>query len=136
MVDNVEESMGDKMMQIEYGPKVRGVSVDTCHCSDERHGALCPHDEHSVYATDRLLREGSRVTVAIAADDYSGDWHVEELRCLHCPLTFDVHEVVGDWSVYDYTNVIIAEATLGSDGDGFELIDPYILCAKVALPGF
>jgi hypothetical protein len=128
--------MGDKMMQIEYGPKVRGVTVDPAHCSDERHGTLCPHEKHINYAHDRLLREGSRVTVAIAADEYSGDWHVEELRCLHCPLTFDVHEVVGDWSVYDHTNVIIAEATLTPDNDQFTLADPHILAAKVSLPEF
>jgi hypothetical protein len=129
--------MGD-LMQLDYGPKVRGVEIDDEHCSEHRHGALCRHDKHVNYAPDRLLREGSRVTVAVARDSRDEPWHVTELRCLHCPLSFDIHEVVGDWSVYEETDVILSEATLvpSEDGEGFVLAEPRILSAKVSLPGF
>lgn len=128
--------MGD-FMQVDYGPDVRGLTVDAEHHSDERHGVLCPHHGHVNYGNDRLLREGNRVTVAVTTDDPDEEYHVEELRCLHCPLSFDVHETVGDYSVYDDQNVIISEATLAptDEDEGFVLIEPHIICASVSIPG-
>ena len=110
--------------------------VDADHISDERHGTLCTHTKHVNYAPDRVLRKGSRVTVAVVCDDRDELYHVAELCCLHCPMSVDMPETVINYSEYDAETIILAEATLAPDdkSERVKITEPHIRAATTTIP--
>lgn len=123
--------------------RVDGTPIGPKHLAADTLGAAhCAGDAHYQHADSRTLREGSRVTVAVVADDYCGDWRIADLRCLHCPLPLDTTADIPDFSVYSAENVIVADATVAPatdeatppTHDDYVLADPYIICSSVSIP--